>query len=236
MSNELRSLPKNQQDHALPSDSMLRAIQTKAPYLEQKLCRLHLADSVEKAQELFVEVKRYLILSVLYNNRSIPMFSARVDQAWHEFVLFTREYSEFCNSNFGTFLHHSPRESTLPLKGKAKSPMNLPEFKRTYESVFGTLSPLWFDERSVTTNTRLRWDSWPGHLHGREHNGRAEIVREEQLLEVLCRANLRALSAFVFLSNHREFIVRELPGLKRDNEKVTVCFNLVKCRLLALAL
>ena len=31
-----------------------------------------------------------------------------IDLVWHQHILFTKEYSEFCQHHFGFFLHHSP--------------------------------------------------------------------------------------------------------------------------------
>lgn len=31
-----------------------------------------------------------------------------VDDMWHEFILFTKDYAAFCDRYFGTFLHHLP--------------------------------------------------------------------------------------------------------------------------------
>lgn len=31
-----------------------------------------------------------------------------LDKMWHEFILFTREYHQFCNEFFGCYLHHVP--------------------------------------------------------------------------------------------------------------------------------
>lgn len=35
-----------------------------------------------------------------------------IDDLWHEFILHTRDYAEFCATVLGTFVHHVP--STLP--------------------------------------------------------------------------------------------------------------------------
>ena len=40
----------------------------------------------------------------------VSMPSTVVDDAWHEFILFTRDYIQFCEHAFGTYLHHSPAE------------------------------------------------------------------------------------------------------------------------------
>ncbi len=39
------------------------------------------------------------------------MPSQVVDDAWHEFILSTRIYGDFCRRAFGYFLHHTPAEA-----------------------------------------------------------------------------------------------------------------------------
>jgi len=41
----------------------------------------------------------------------VAMPSQAVDDAWHEFILFTRQYNKFCRHAFGRFLHHTPAEA-----------------------------------------------------------------------------------------------------------------------------
>ena len=41
----------------------------------------------------------------------VAMPSQAVDDAWHEFILFTRHYERFCRNAFGRFLHHTPAEA-----------------------------------------------------------------------------------------------------------------------------
>ena len=36
------------------------------------------------------------------------MPSVAVDTAWHEFILLTQHYADFCQQAFGKFLHHAP--------------------------------------------------------------------------------------------------------------------------------
>ncbi|TXH68553.1 MAG: hypothetical protein E6Q88_09805 [Lysobacteraceae bacterium] len=40
--------------------------------------------------------------------KPVSMPSQAVDDLWHEFILFTRNYAQFCQKAFGTFLHHTP--------------------------------------------------------------------------------------------------------------------------------
>lgn len=41
----------------------------------------------------------------------VAMPSQAVDVAWHEFILFTKDYQKFCKRAFGRFLHHTPAEA-----------------------------------------------------------------------------------------------------------------------------
>ena len=43
--------------------------------------------------------------------RQVAMPSPVVDDLWHEFLLFTRDYASFCDAAFGRFLHHTPTEA-----------------------------------------------------------------------------------------------------------------------------
>jgi hypothetical protein len=44
--------------------------------------------------------------------KHVGMPSVAVDEAWHEFILMTRRYEEFCNRAFGRYLHHAPAGQT----------------------------------------------------------------------------------------------------------------------------
>ena len=43
--------------------------------------------------------------------KMVAMPSEIVDVLWHEFLLFTREYQDFCQKGIGRFLHHTPTEA-----------------------------------------------------------------------------------------------------------------------------
>jgi hypothetical protein len=57
-----------------------------------------------------VELIKFLCLCA---ESDVPLApSAIIDDFWHEFILHTRDYAEFCASTLGTFVHHVP--STAP--------------------------------------------------------------------------------------------------------------------------
>lgn len=53
----------------------------------------------------------YFQICRLAGRRMVSMPSQVVDDAWHEFILFTRNYETFCSKALGRFLHHIPAES-----------------------------------------------------------------------------------------------------------------------------
>lgn len=69
----------------------------------------HLTD--EEIADVLVALKQYFLISRERGNDMVSMPSKVVDVAWHEFILFTRDYEKFCRQAFGQFLHHTPAEA-----------------------------------------------------------------------------------------------------------------------------
>jgi hypothetical protein len=81
------------------------------PEALHKKLRVELGDS--RRAEIALDGLRGWYLACLYADGAlIGMPSKAVDEAWHEMILMTREYSWFCQQAFGSYLHHSP-DSTL---------------------------------------------------------------------------------------------------------------------------
>jgi len=65
-----------------------------------------------KDVELVLKVLQdYFLMCNMAKMKSVSMPSQVVDIAWHEFILFTRNYNLFCKKSFGKFLHHTPAEA-----------------------------------------------------------------------------------------------------------------------------
>jgi hypothetical protein len=60
------------------------------------------------AKKLFTDLKRFLWLAAVSKEKHLVP-SPVLDDAWHSFVLFTKDYEDFCNKYFGGFLHHAPQ-------------------------------------------------------------------------------------------------------------------------------
>jgi hypothetical protein len=65
----------------------------------------------EEARELFEETKKWLWLcGTRPRSMRLTVFGPMklLDEMWHTFILFTREYTEYCLDNYGFYIHHAP--------------------------------------------------------------------------------------------------------------------------------
>ena len=62
--------------------------------------------SIEKANEHFSALKEFLRFSTTTEKPCFP--SKDLDEIWHTFILFTKDYQYFCKSMLGKFVHHVP--------------------------------------------------------------------------------------------------------------------------------
>jgi hypothetical protein len=105
-------------------------------YVQERLEQKH-GLLPDRARQAIQEFKRYMALVGL-GYRGLGMISPTVDEVWHGFILFTREYAGFCQSAFGEFIHHVPRTSREP-----RSKDGAKQFALAYEEVFGPLPEIW---------------------------------------------------------------------------------------------
>lgn len=63
----------------------------------------------QKQMQLVARALRQFFLTHLLSGRKfVSMPSQVTDDLWHEFILYTRNYDEFCRRAFGRFMHHTP--------------------------------------------------------------------------------------------------------------------------------
>lgn len=61
---------------------------------------------------VFYELQRFFIMCSLLNN--VPMFSKKVDDIWHEMLMYTKEYEKFSAELCGEHIHHAPNDVVEP--------------------------------------------------------------------------------------------------------------------------
>lgn len=93
----------------------------------------------EEAKNLFQDTLRFLYLCGTGNGGHVP--TARIDLAWHYFVLFTKDYRDFCDRYFGRFIDHQPGHQA---ETKAQTLQQINNTLQQARSVFGqALSRNW---------------------------------------------------------------------------------------------
>ncbi|WP_455930884.1 hypothetical protein [Priestia aryabhattai] len=120
----------------------------------------------DEVEWTFFEMKRYFLLNAVI--KDVPMFSARVDEVWHEMIMFTVDYERFTEHFFNRFLHHQPNVETTP------SPQ--PNKRAFFDWVYAHL----FD---ITGNSRLLWGKFFQHPLDKSTLQDFQRLSEDELLD-----------------------------------------------------
>ncbi|MFD1957900.1 hypothetical protein ACFSL6_27930 [Paenibacillus thailandensis] len=84
------------------------------------------------------ELKRYFLLCGIV--KSVPMYSKNADRIWHEMLMFTREYEDWCKRYCGEMIHHSPHPPGFEPK---------PEERAWFDWLYGELFEYMPSSRNV---------------------------------------------------------------------------------------
>ena len=97
--------------------------------------------SYQDAERHVFELRRFLVLCATNEGPGYGM-RGQIDEAWHTFLMFTREYAEFCDAIGGRFIHHQPH--TTPAD-RSEGSGAYTRFLADYEHAFGEPAPadLW---------------------------------------------------------------------------------------------
>jgi hypothetical protein len=81
-----------------------------APFLIGKLREAHPQLSRRDAELVLRGLRQFFMAHLRSDRKFVAMPSKVVDTAWHEFILHTQGYQNWCKAAFGGMLHHSPAE------------------------------------------------------------------------------------------------------------------------------
>jgi hypothetical protein len=204
-----------------------------APYLIERLLNNAIVGDIEEGEQLFMELKRWMFLVNHDTSKKWEMYSYRIDEVWHQFILFTDEYIKFSDHYLGSYISHFP--GNAPGYNKADQSLigSFEDFKQLYERTFAIKLPdLWFDEKSIRLNRRLLNDA-AGKLFLEEGNEMIKMINANgnNILSI----NTIARDAVAFIAATKAFYVRELPGDLTDGEKIQLISSLVKFKILRVA-
>ncbi len=107
----------------------------KHPELVLRFKRKIELDDVE-AEQLFADTKRYLYLCTVADKPLAP--PAVIDKGWHEFLMYTKDYQDFCIKHLGKFVHHTPNSTLRP-----HAVLRISDTSKLAAVHFGELSQNW---------------------------------------------------------------------------------------------
>lgn len=79
--------------------------------LDKRLAAKQPQLTAAQRMDIFMGLRDWFLINHTAGRRKLAMPSQAVDDAWHEFILFTRNYRDFCQRGLGHFLHHVPAEA-----------------------------------------------------------------------------------------------------------------------------
>jgi hypothetical protein len=206
------------------------ALDYEAPFVIEKLLKDRIVETGPEGERLFGEVKRFIVLVQSDDTLPWEMYSSRVDEAWHQFILFTAEYMEFCNRFFGRYMAHSPHSAPSSNNDVSGAIMSFGDFKGRYEALYNELLPdVWYDHKNIIVSRRT-FNDRAGGLTLHDNGVMVDLL--DEAADVLLSVNRLARDALEFICQTGVFYVRELPGGLTDEEKVALAIALVKCRVL----
>lgn len=85
------------------------------------------------------ELKRYLVLRSRVRGATLPTPRV-IDQLWQVFLLYTRDYAQFCDT-LGGFIHHVPSDEVPTPERQAEDLRHYAELLAFYEETFRETPP-----------------------------------------------------------------------------------------------
>jgi hypothetical protein len=75
-----------------------------------KLTKRHPHLTLRDCQLVSHGLRQFFLAHLKSGRMYVSMPSQVADDLWHEFILYTKNYDQFCKQAFGRFLHHTPAE------------------------------------------------------------------------------------------------------------------------------
>lgn len=97
------------------------------------------------AREHEQELKRFLAMCALNPNAQYGM-KGPIDELWHTFLIFSKDYAQFCDHVAGRFIHHVPESGDE----KPRNSDTYALFLRDYEETFGHPPPAQYWPRPIS--------------------------------------------------------------------------------------
>lgn len=106
--------------------------------------------SWEEAEDLFIETKKFLCIST-HPGVLVPDDLLILDEMWHNFICFTKEYAAWGHANFGHYLHHTPASRAEKDAKDAQIAVNFAQAQQQYLACIELIMNLAYDAYGEAT-------------------------------------------------------------------------------------
>lgn len=141
-------------DTTIPNVTLTDVLAYQHPGIVRRYAKDHGA-SLEEAEEVFREMLKWLYLC--YRSATDGAEDAvcvmtpdieKIDWMWHTFLLFTRDYADFCEHYFGFFVHHIPNEEEedKPLEEAVVREQLEKQYTQVYNALGEKTLLTWYDD------------------------------------------------------------------------------------------
>ncbi|MFD0964042.1 hypothetical protein [Pseudofulvibacter geojedonensis] len=98
--------------------------------------------SNNEAEDIFKATLKFMYIAQI-KGVFIPDELLIIDEMWHNFILFTKDYHSFCDKYFGSYFHHLPaskREKEIQTRKNQENPEQASvEFQNKLEFIMGVV-------------------------------------------------------------------------------------------------
>ena len=120
------------------------------PHVINRYAKVH-GKSLDYSTDVFKNLMKLLyLMDVCKKQDTLCIITESInelDNMWHIFLLFTRDYQEFCSTYFGEFLHHVPSTPDQQLSEEVRK-INLKKYLELLVAEFGEeLMNSWYKEK-----------------------------------------------------------------------------------------
>lgn len=105
---------KPESELAANPEFVARLRQLDAEKLERVVLRVAKEKRISQQDALACRIQFLQFFALAIHDPAALAPSAAIDAFWHEFILFTLDYTAFCDRHYGQYLHHQPFDELTP--------------------------------------------------------------------------------------------------------------------------
>lgn len=107
-----------------------------------------------EAADIFTETRKFLFICS-EPGVFIPDELLIIDEMWHNFILFTAVYQDFCNRYFGTYLHHLPASKAEKALHKEQVDTDVAAARKAFNDKLARFMSVTYDQ--LGRDTVVKW-------------------------------------------------------------------------------